>query len=265
MPLSSETTPDPATPQPRVALFATCLVDLFRPAVGFASARLLEAAGCIVEVPEGQTCCGQPAFNSGDNASAKKIARQLITLLAPYDYVVAPSGSCAGMIKCHYPELFSDDLDGLQQAHELAAKTYELTQFLVNICDYQLPSQQLQATVAYHDSCSGVREMGVFEQPRSLLARIEGLTLTTPEHADDCCGFGGTFCVKYPAISARLLENKMTALTATGANLISGGDLGCLLNIAGGLRRSGDKTKIYHVAELLDGCTGKSGIGEDKA
>ncbi|HED14488.1 MAG TPA: (Fe-S)-binding protein [Gammaproteobacteria bacterium] len=250
--------------QPRVALFATCLVDFFRPAVGFASARLLEAAGCRVEVPDGQTCCGQPAFNSGDDASARAIARQVIALFASYDYVVAPSGSCAGMIKCHYPKLFSDDLDMLEQARQLAEKTFELTQFLVDICSYQLPSQQLQATLAYHDSCSGVREMGIYEQPRSLLTAISGLTLTTPKEADSCCGFGGTFCVKYPAISARLLKNKQTALTDTDADLISGGDLGCLLNIAGGLRRAGDKTKVYHVAELLDGCAGQAGIGEDK-
>jgi len=265
MQLSSGGTQNQATLRPRVALFATCLVDLFRPAVGFASARLLEAAGCQVVVPEGQTCCGQPAFNSGDDASARAIARQMITVFGSYDYLVAPSGSCAAMIKYHYPELFTDDLEMLEQARQLANKTFELTQFLVDICSYQLPSQPLQITVAYHDSCSGVREMGVFEQPRTLLATLEGLTLTTPKEATSCCGFGGTFCVKYPHISARLLANKQTALTNTGADLISGGDLGCLLNIAGGLRRAGDQTKVYHVAELLAGATGQPGIGEDQA
>jgi len=265
MQLSSEGTQNQAKLRPRVALFATCLVDLFRPAVGFASARLLEAAGCQVVVPEGQTCCGQPAFNSGDDASARAIARQMITVFGSYDYLVAPSGSCAAMIKHHYPELFADDLEMLEQARQLANKTFELTQFLVDICSYKLPSQPLQITVAYHDSCSGVREMGVFEQPRTLLATLEGLTLTTPKEATSCCGFGGTFCVKYPHISARLLANKQTALTNTGADLISGGDLGCLLNIAGGLRRAGDQTKVYHVAELLAGATGQPGIGEDPA
>ena len=163
--------------RPRVALFVTCLVDLYRPSVGFAAIRLLEAAGCQVEVPGVQTCCGQPAYNSGDRATAKDLARAVVDAFAPYDHVVAPSGSCAGMIAHHYPGLFADDPAYRAKAEALGAKTHELTAFLVDVMGMEGVAARYDGTVTYHDSCSGLRELGVKAQPRALLAGVKGLTL----------------------------------------------------------------------------------------
>src|SRR5215217_1637890 len=193
--------PEPA----RVALLVTCLVDLFRPTVGFAAVKLLEEAGCTVEVPRAQTCCGQPAYNSGDRADAKAVARQVIAAFAGFDYVVAPSGSCAGMVKVHYPELFAD---------ELAAQTHELISFLVDIRGMDGVTASWPRTVAYHDGCSGLRELGVKTQPRRLLASVEGLRLNELPGAEVCCGFGGTFCVKYPEISDKMVTDKAAEIAA---------------------------------------------------
>src|SRR5712664_1748227 len=162
----------------RVGLFVTCLVDLFRPSVGFAAVALLEAAGCMVEVPRAQTCCGQPAYNSGDRADAKAIARQVIAAFAGYDYVVAPSGSCAGMLRVHYPELFADEPAMLAEAEELAARTWELVSFLVDIRGMDRVAMRWDKSATYHDACSGLRELGVQAQPRLLLASVEGLRLS---------------------------------------------------------------------------------------
>jgi L-lactate dehydrogenase complex protein LldE len=249
----------------RVGLFVTCLVDMIRPSIGFAAAKLLEDAGCSVEVPR-QSCCGQPAFNSGDRATAQAIARQVIAAFAPCDYVVAPSGSCAGMIKVHFPELFHGDPNWQPRADALAAKTFELTSFLVDVCGVQKVSAQLDATATYHDSCSGLRELGVHDQPRRLLATVEGLQLTELRDADACCGFGGTFCVKYPEISDAIVGKKAAAVTASGAGLLLAGDLGCLMNMAGKLQRDGAKIdgadiEVRHVAEVLAGMTGEPAIG----
>ena len=237
----------------RVALLVTCLVDLFRPSVGFAAVKLLEEAGCSVEVPRAQTCCGQPAYNSGDRADTKAIARQVIAAFAGYDYVVAPSGSCAGMVKVHYPELFADEPAILAQAEELAARTYELVSFLVDVRGMDRVAARWERTATYHDGCSGLRELGVKQQPRRLLASVAGLRLTELPDSEVCCGFGGTFCIKYPEISDKMVTDKAADIAATGAEAVLAGDLGCLLNIAGKLARRGSTTETRHVAEVLAG------------
>ena len=238
---------------PRVALFVTCLVDLFRPTVGFAAVRLLEQAGCTVEVPRAQTCCGQPAYNSGDKADARAIARQVIEAFAEYDYVVAPSGSCAGMIKMHYPEMFADDPATLGRAEELASRTYELISFLVDVRGMDGVSARFEQAVTYHDGCSGLRELGVKAQPRRLLGSVAGLGLRELPGAEVCCGFGGTFCVKYPEISDKMVGDKAAEIAATSADTVLAGDLGCLLNIAGKLGRIGARAETRHIAEVLAG------------
>ena len=243
-----------------VGLFVTCLVDLIRPSVGFAAVKLLEDAGCSVQVPP-QSCCGQPAFNSGDRATSRDIAEQAIEAFAPFDFVVAPSGSCAGMLRIHYPELFRGDPNWHPRADAFAAKTYELVSFLVEVCGVRRVAARLDATATYHDSCSGLRELGVREEPRRLLATVEGLTLAELRDANVCCGFGGTFCVKYPDISAAIVAKKAANIAATGASLLLAGDLGCLMNMAGKLQRDGTAIEARHVAEVLAGMTQEPPIG----
>ncbi len=248
--------------RPRVGLFVTCLVDLFRPSVGFAAVELLEAAGCSVEVPRAQTCCGQPAYNSGDSADAKAIARQVIEAFRDFDYLVAPSGSCAAMIKLHYPALFAEDPAMAKQAEDLAARTYELVSFLTDKLGVtKLPARH-RGRVAYHDACSGLRELDIQAQPRTLLASLEGLTLQALPDSDVCCGFGGTFCIKYPEISNAMVSAKVEAIEASGADLLLAGDLGCLFNIAGKLKRLGSEVAVRHVAEVLAGHDEAPAIGE---
>lgn len=247
--------------RPRVGLFVTCLVDLIRPKVGFAAVKLLEDAGCTVEVPS-QTCCGQPAYNSGDRATTRRIAEQTIAAFESYDYVVAPSGSCAGMIKQHYPELFAGDPDWLRRADALAARTYELVSFLVDVMKVERVDVIYEGTVTYHDSCSGLRELGIKDQPRKLLGSIAGLSIAEMKDADVCCGFGGTFCVKYPEISNAIVEKKAENIAATGAPMLLAGDLGCLLNMAGKLQRMRKPVAARHVAEMLAGMAREPAIGE---
>lgn len=244
----------------RVGLFVTCLVDLIRPTVGFAAVKLLEDAGCEVAMPR-QSCCGQPAFNSGDRALARDIAAQVIEAFAPYDYVVAPSGSCAGMLKVHYPGLFLGDPNWQPRADAFAAKTYELVSFLVEVCGVTAVAARLDVTATYHDSCSGLRELGVHDQPRRLLATVSGLRLAEMRDANVCCGFGGTFCVKYPDISNAIVGKKAANIAATGADLLLAGDLGCLMNMAGKLQRDGSAIAVRHVAEVLAGMTDAPAIG----
>jgi L-lactate dehydrogenase complex protein LldE len=246
----------------KVGLFVTCLVDLFRPAVGFAALKLLKDAGCAVEVPETQTCCGQPAYNSGDQADARALARSVVAAFEGYDYVVVPSGSCGGMIKTHYPALLADDPQFAERAKTLAAKTFELVSFLADVLDVASVSASHSGSVTYHDSCSGLRELGIREQPRRLLKTVAGLELRELPEADVCCGFGGTFCVKYPEISNAIVEKKTAQIAATGAETLLAGDLGCLLNMAGKLKREGRATKTRHVAEVLAGMTDAPAIGE---
>ena len=246
----------------RVGLFVTCLVDLFRPTVGFAAAALLERAGCEVVVPTAQVCCGQPAYNSGDRADTKAIARDVIAAFEPFDATVAPSGSCAGMIKRHYPALFAGDSAWEPRAERLAARTFELVSFLVDECGVDAVDARHEGTVTYHDSCSSLREMGVRAQPRRLLGTVDGLELAELEAPDVCCGFGGTFCVKYPDISGRMVADKARDIAATGADTVLAGDMGCLLNIAGRLSREGSAVKARHVAEVLAGMDDRPAIGK---
>ncbi len=239
-------------PAPRVGLFVTCLVDLMRPSVGFAAVKLLEDAGCRVEVPT-QTCCGQPAYNSGDRGTTRDLAERMIEAFRGVDYVVAPSGSCAGMIKAHYPELFADDPNWLPKANALAAKTHELTSFLVDVMGVTRVDAAFDGEVTYHDSCSGLRELGVRGQPRTLLASVEGLTLIELPESDVCCGFGGTFAVKYGNISGAIVDAKAANIASTGAGTVLAGDLGCCMNMAGKLSRDGRPIAVRHVAEILAG------------
>lgn len=248
--------------RPRVGLFVTCLVDLYRPTVGFAAVKLLEQAGCTVEVPTQQTCCGQPAYNSGDRATTRAIAKQVIEAFEGYDYVVGPSGSCLGMIGHHYAELFDGEPDWQLRAKSMGAKTHELVSFLADICGMTGVDAKLDATVTYHDSCSGLREMKVKEQPRRLLGTVEGLSLTELPTAETCCGFGGTFCIKYSDVSIEMVRRKSEDIRSTGADMLLAGDMGCLLNMAGKLKREGSDIQVRHVAEVLAGMTDGPSIGE---
>jgi L-lactate dehydrogenase complex protein LldE len=236
----------------RVALFVTCLVDLMRPRIGFAAIELLEAAGCEVIVPTTQTCCGQPAWNSGDRAAAAALAKKVIAEFEAYEYVVAPSGSCADHIRTEYPVILADDPDWHGRAVALASRVFELTDFLVNVAKLDKLPGNFAGSVTYHDSCTGLRSLGIKAQPRALLARLPGVELKEMTGAEECCGFGGTFSVKFGEVSAAIAERKCNNAGATGAETIVGGDLGCLLNIEGKLRRLGDeKTRVLHVAEVL--------------
>lgn len=252
--------------RPRVALFVTCLVDLHRPSVGFAAIKLLEDAGCDVEVPLAQTCCGQPAYNSGDRATTASLARDFIDAFAGYDYVVVPSGSCGGMLRTHMPHLFDDDPNTRACAEVLAGKTYELMSFLTDICGITEVAASMTGRATYHDSCAGLRELGVKAQPRTLLASVTGLSMVEMKEPEICCGFGGTFCVKYPEISTRMVSDKTADIVATGADTLLAGDMGCLLNMAGRLSREGSSIKVRHVAEVLANMTGSvPAIGESRS
>ncbi|MCG8494297.1 MAG: (Fe-S)-binding protein [Sneathiellales bacterium] len=247
-----------------VALFVTCLVDINRPSVGFAAVKLLEQAGCEVIVPDAQTCCGQPAYNSGDRRTTQDIARDVIRHFKRFRYVVAPSGSCAGMIKKHYPEMFKDDPLMLLEAENLASRTYELVSFLKDVCGFKPDDVEIDAKLTYHDSCSSLREVKVVDQPRALLKDIDDLELIEAEDREACCGFGGTFCIKYSEISEEMVDRKIDNLLATGADMLSAGDLGCLMNIAGRLHRRGHKMKVLHIAEILADMADGPGIGEKR-
>lgn len=246
-----------------VALFVTCLIDLMRPRIGFAAIRALEAAGCDVIVPAGQTCCGQPAFNSGDRIRAIALAKQTIEALEPYEAIVVPSGSCAGTIRLHYPEIFEQDGQWLARAQAVAAKTFEIMVWLDEVCGWKPQGVAIDAKATYHDSCSGLRELGIKRQPRRLLQGIDGLTLAPLADEETCCGFGGTFCVKYSAISNAIVSEKANAIDATGADLLLAGDLGCLMNMAGKLHRKGSKVRAFHAIELIAGMGDGPAIGEE--
>lgn len=247
---------------PRVSLFVTCLADLIRPSVGFSSIRLLEQAGCIVDVPMQQTCCGQPGYNSGDYESTVPLAQKTIGLFEHAEYVVAPSGSCAGMLREHYPKLLEGEWR--DRAISLAEKTYELTSFLAEVVKLDsapaIPTQM--PTVTYHDSCAGLRELGIKQQPRKLLRELCKVDVKEMQQAEVCCGFGGTFCAKMPDISGKMVDDKLRNAVESGASMITGGDLGCLLNIAGRARREGIDLEVRHVAELLSGDLYSPAIGE---
>lgn len=245
-----------------VGLFVTCLADLFRPTVGFAAVRLLEEAGCRVHVPL-QSCCGQPAYNAGDRIDAQRIARQVIRAFESFDYVVVPSGSCAGMLSVQYPELFKEDPVWAARARRLAQKCFELTAFLADVLKVEDLGARYNGVAVYHDSCSSLRELGLRQQPRALLDRVAGLKLVDLDNAEECCGFGGTFCVKYPEVSTAILDRKLDGILAKQPDLLLSADLGCLLNLAGRLKRRGSDIEVRHVAELLAEMIDEApGIGE---
>ena len=245
-----------------VGLFATCLMNAMRPNIGFAAARLLEDAGWRVEVPREQTCCGQPAYNGGDEDAARALARRTIAQFEAFDALVAPSGSCLATLKHDYPRLLRDDPLWAGRAQALADKSWELLTFLHDRVGPEHIRSRFPHRVTYHDSCSGLRQLGIREAPRALLARVEGLRLVEAEEREVCCGFGGTFSVKYPTLSERLAENKVQRLLATRAEVVLGGDLGCLLHLAGRLSRICAPVRVYHTVEVLAGLADGPGIGQ---
>ena len=248
--------------RPRVGLFVTCLIDLVRPQVGFAAVKLLEMAGCEVVVPSSQTCCGQPAWNAGADKHAAAIARQVIDVFDAFDYVVVPSGSCGGMIRRHYPECLKSDPDYAQRANALAGKTHELMSFLVRVLGVTKVDTKLDARICYHDSCSSLREMSVRSEPRQLLSSVQGLTVVDLAESETCCGFGGLFSVKYPEISERMADDKIADALSTGADILVSADLGCLLHLAGRMKRQGKVMQVRHAAEILAGMTDIPALGE---
>jgi L-lactate dehydrogenase complex protein LldE len=244
----------------RVGLFVTCLVDAMRPEIGFSTLKLLEEAGCEVVVPETQTCCGQPAFSSGDRKDARALAVKFLDEFEQFDYIVIPSGSCGGTVKTHYPELLADDPALAARMARLTPRVYELTDFLHSVLQVQsLPGGKegqgaFKGTITYHDSCSGLRELGVQAQPRALLSKVPGVELCEMKDSRQCCGFGGTFSIKYGDISTAIADEKCKQIADTHADAVVLGDLGCMLNIEGRLRRRGDeKTRVLHVAQVLAG------------
>lgn len=247
--------------KPRVGLFVTCLVDLMRPSVGLAAAQLIENAGCTVVVPRSQTCCGQPAYNAGDSDTARDLALQTVKSFDDCDFVVAPSGSCAAMLRVHYPALFKGRGDIEFEMKAFAERVHELTAFLVNVRHATASDARFEGRVVHHDACSGLRELGIRNEPRRLLASVEGLELVEAPEVAPCCGFGGLFSVKYPAISAAIADRKIEDLKAPAPDLVTGGDLGCLMNIAGRLRRTGSALPVRHVAEVLTGALDEPPIG----
>ena len=246
----------------QVALFVTCLIDLFRPSAGFAAVKLLEEVGCSVNVPPTQTCCGQPAYNSGDRETAKDIAKQVIAAFETFPRVIVPSGSCAGMLSKHYPQLFDPETEPSWHARAtgLASRVRELTAFLADEARVDFAGRAFPRRVTYHDSCSSIREAGVASQPRKLLQSLDGLTLAEMSDRDVCCGFGGTFSIKYPDISNAIVTQKLERVIETRADVLTGADLGCLMNIAGKAAREGKPVEIRHIAEILAGDLDEPGL-----
>ena len=238
----------------RLALYVACLVDLMRPAMGFASLRLLENAGCEVVVPAGQTCCGQPAWSAGNRGLASDLAKKAIAELEGYDYVVIPSGSCADQLRNIYPQLLADDPAWAARAQAVAGRSYELSCFLSEVLALENVPGEFAGSVTYHDSCKGLRGLDIKAQPRALLGKVRGLALAEMKNCEECCGFGGAFAVRFGEISTAIVDRKCEAIAAAGTDAVVGGDLGCLLNIEGRLRRRGDtRTQVLHLAEVLAG------------
>lgn len=236
-----------------VSMFIPCLVDAFHPEVGEAMIALLERAGMRVEYPLEQTCCGQPAFNSGYRTEAAAAARHFVSVFEQADAIVCPSGSCVHMVRRHYPELLADDADWRHRAETVSRRTYELTQYLVDVLEVVDFGARFNGRITYHDSCHLLRGLGIREQPRELLRHIQGAELVEMDESDRCCGFGGAFSVKYPEISTALLEDKVDTILATGADAVVGADPSCLMNIEGMVSRRGLSVKVLHIAELLVG------------
>ena len=236
----------------RVSLFITCLVDQFWPAVGAGAVGVLRRAGCEVVFDERQTCCGQPAFNTGYRADARRLARRFIEVFEDggADYVVSPSGSCTAMAH-HFHELFADDERWRRRAEALAARTYEFGAFLVNVLNVEDVGASFNGRVTWHDACHGLRDLGLREEPRRLLRKVRGAEFVELPNADACCGFGGTFSVKYPEISVAILDNKIEAIEKAGVRAVVSGDASCLMQISGRLTRNNSAVRTMHLAELL--------------
>ncbi len=231
----------------KVSLFVTCLVDNFYPFVGEAMVRILHECGVAVDFPQGQTCCGQPAFNSGYRDDAKAVARTLVDAFEDAEYVVTPSGSCAGMVHHYFPDLFEGD----ERATNLSRKTYEFSQFLVNVVGVTDLKARFPHKVTYHPSCHGSRLLGVKDEPLTLLSHVRDMELVELPYASDCCGFGGTFAVKMSDISTAMVTEKAEHVEETKAEVLTSLDMGCLMNIGGRLRHENSPVRVMHLAELL--------------
>ncbi|MBN2332544.1 MAG: (Fe-S)-binding protein [Deltaproteobacteria bacterium] len=236
-----------------VTLFITCLIDGIYPEVGTAVVSIFEQLGIMVDYPTDQTCCGQPAFNAGYRREARAAARRFIEIFEHAPVIVAPSGSCVHMVRHHYPQLFQDDSRWLARARQVAAKTFELTEYLVDILGITDLGASYNGRITYHDSCHLRRGLGIAGQPRALLAAIKGATFIEMTEAESCCGFGGVFSVKYPEISTAMVEKKVNHIIDSGAHVVTGCDISCLMNIAGRLSRLGSPVRCLHIAQLLAG------------
>jgi len=236
-----------------VTLFIQCLVDGIFPEVGEAVVGIFRKLGVSLKCPTRQTCCGQPAFNSGYQGEARVAARRFIEIFQTAETIVCPSGSCVTMVRYHYPQLFAGDAAWLQRAQEVAAKTFELTEYLVDILGVDDLGAHYNGVVTYHDSCHLLRNLRVKEQPRRLLRKLAGAEFVEMNDSDRCCGFGGSFSFKYADISAAMAEDKVNNIVASGADTVVGCDMGCLMNIQGRLSREGSSIKVMHIAQLLAG------------
>ncbi|WP_432356995.1 (Fe-S)-binding protein [Sporosarcina sp. UB5] len=235
----------------KVSLFITCLSDMFFTDVGKNTVEILERAGCVVDFPESQICCGQPAFNSGFLKESKQSMKQMMKSFRDSEYVVGPSGSCIGMLK-EYPKIFAGDKEWEETAKDLANKSYEITQFLVDVLGITDVGSTFKGRVTYHPSCHMTRILGVKDQPIKLLQNVKGVELIELPLAEDCCGFGGTFAVKNSDISSEMVKEKSRHVSETGADYLIGGDMGCLMNIGGRMRREGKQVKVVHITEILN-------------
>lgn len=235
----------------KVSLFVTCLVDMFQSGAGKATVELLERLGCELDFPESQVCCGQPAYNSGYVKESKEAMKNMITTFEHSEYVVTPSGSCGTMFK-EYPHVFKGDPVWEPKAQALADKTYELTQFIVDVLKVEDVGAKLNGKATYHTSCHMTRLLGVKEAPFKLLSNVEGLEFEALPNAHNCCGFGGTFSVKMGQISEQMVDEKVQCTVDTGADYLIGADCGCLMNIGGRMERKGKPVKVMHIAEVLN-------------
>lgn len=235
----------------KVTLFATCLVDMFQSDVGKATVELLERLGCEIDFPEAQVCCGQPAYNSGYVKESKEAMKRMIETFENAEYVVSPSGSCTAMFR-EYPHVFKGDSKWEQRAMKLAEKTYELTQFIVDVLKIEDVGARFEGKVTYHTSCHMTRLLGVTSAPITLLKNVNGLEFTMLPGKEQCCGFGGTFSVKMGQISEQMVDEKVMHIEETGADYIIGADAGCMLNIGGRIQRTGKPIQVLHIAEVLN-------------
>lgn len=236
-----------------VSLFVQCLVDVMYPEVGVAMLEIFRKLGIPVDCPTNQTCCGQPAYNSGYRQQARTAARKFIEIFEHKEVIVCPSGSCVTMVRHHYPDLFRDEPDWHQRAETVSGKTFELTQYLVDVLGIDDLGARYSGKLTYHDSCHALRTLGLQEQPRRLISNVTGAELVEMNDSDRCCGFGGSFAIKYPDISTAMAKDKVNNIIATGANAVVGVDISCLMNIQGLLNRKKAPVKILHIAELLAG------------